>query len=94
MNDLTAAVRAIARRLLEEQKVDVVYGWVKGPAPTQSIPAFVRTAEEADRLVFDQYCIHNLSTFLLDLRDGHQRVGIFVKGCDSRGVVRLIEDRQ
>lgn len=94
MSELTAQVCAIAKRLLANQQVDIVFGWEKGPQPFRSNPVFIRDSADAERLVFDEFCIHNLSTFLLDYRNGHEKIGIFVKGCDSRGVVRLIEDHQ
>lgn len=94
MNELTSQVREVAKRLLESQKVDLILGWEKGAQPFRSSFAVIRSPQEADRLVFDEFCINNLSTYLLDYRDGHERIGIFVKGCDSRGVVRLVEDNQ
>jgi len=94
MSELTARVREIAKRLLDNQQVDVVFGWEKGTEPFSSTPVFIRRPEEAERLVFDEFCIHNLSTYLLEYRDGNEKIGIFVKGCDSRGVVRLLEDEQ
>ncbi len=94
MKELTNQVRDVAKRLLESQAVDLILGWEKGTQPFRSILAVVRNAAEADKLVFDEFCITNLSTYLLDYRDGHEKIGIFVKGCDSRGVVRLIEDNQ
>lgn len=94
MIDYSKEIRDIARRLLTEKKVDVFFGWVKGEEPYISAPVFITTPDEAERLVFDDYCIHNLSTYLLDYRDGSEKIGIVVKGCDSRGVVRLIEDNQ
>ena len=94
MKELTTQVREVARRLLENQAVDLILGWEKGPQPFRSNPATVRSAADTERLVFDEFCISNLSTYLLDYRDGHEKIGIFVKGCDSRGVVRLIEDNQ
>ncbi|MGI6488015.1 MAG: 4Fe-4S ferredoxin [Syntrophomonadaceae bacterium] len=94
MKELTDRVRQTARKLLDGQQVDLVLGWEKGPEPFRSQPVFIREPEEAEQLVFDEFCIHNLSTFLLDYRDGQEKIGIFVKGCDSRGVVRLIEDNQ
>lgn len=94
MSELTAQVREIAKKILENQRVDMVLGWEKGPQPFRSNPVVVRRPEDVEQLVFDEFCIHNLSTFLLDYRDGKENIGIFVKGCDSRGVVRLIEDNQ
>jgi ferredoxin len=94
MNDLTPEVRRIARTLLENKQVDLIFGWSKAPETGQSVPAFINRPEDAERLIFDEYCIHNLSIYLLDYRDRQERIGIFAKGCDSRGIVRLAEDEQ
>ncbi len=94
MGDLTPEVQRIAGNLLSQGQVDLVLGWAKAPSNGQSVPACIRQAEQAGRLIFDQYCIHNLATGLLDHRDSSERIGIFVKGCDSRGIVRLAEDGQ
>ncbi len=94
MNDLTPDVQRLARTLLENRQVDLVFGWAKEQGTNQSIPAFISRPEEAGRLIFDEYCIHNLSVYLLDYRDRQEKIGIFVKGCDSRGIVRLAEDGQ
>jgi hypothetical protein len=74
MTDLTPEVRRIARTLLENSQVDLIFGWTKVPETDQSVPVFISQAQEADRLIFDEYCIHNLSTYLLDYRDGQQKI--------------------
>lgn len=55
---------------------------------------FARSKDEVEKIIFDEYCIHNLSTSLLKFRDSQQKIGIVVKGCDSRGIIRLLEDNQ
>jgi ferredoxin len=92
--DVTQKIQETARQLLESQKVEVVLGWEKGAEPYLSRPVFISKAEDAAKLVFDAFCIHNLSSYLLDYRDRSEKIGIVVKGCDSRGVIRLIEDHQ
>lgn len=94
MSDLSLKIREAARRQLESQQVDIIIGWEKGDEPYQSIPVFIDKPEDTSKLVFDDFCIHNLSTFLLDYRDRSEKIGIVVKGCDSRGIIRLIEDQQ
>jgi len=94
MSDLTPEVQRIAKDLLENKKVDIVFGWAKAPENDESVPVFIRQPEDAKRLIFDEYCIHDLSGYLLDYRDGKEKIGIFAKGCDSRAIVRLVEDEQ
>lgn len=94
MSDLTGQMRKVARELLEKGEVNYVIGWEKGTFPHQSPPFFARTPEDAERLVWDEYCVNNLAIYLLDDRYGDSKIGLFVKGCDSRGVVRILQDKQ
>ncbi|MDO4540449.1 MAG: 4Fe-4S binding protein [Syntrophomonadaceae bacterium] len=94
MKDITNKLQTIAANLLNEGKVDVFLAWQKGVTDYQTSPLFVRKAEDADRIVFDEYSINNLAAALLKYRDGHEKIGIAVKGCDSRAIVRLLEDNQ
>ncbi|NLG32044.1 MAG: 4Fe-4S ferredoxin, partial [Syntrophomonadaceae bacterium] len=94
MTDINNKIREIAARLLKDKQVDLFMAWEKGELDYQVKPYFARTPEEADRMVFNDYCIQNLSNGLLKFRDGQEKIGIVVKGCDSRGIVRLLEDNQ
>ena len=90
-----------ARRLLREGKVKYVIGYATGTNGWSASPAFVGTPAEVDRLVWDPTCVHNLTKFLVDekRRKGRSRkpdtrpVGLFVKGCDSRAVVVLLQEK-
>ncbi len=94
MTDITLKIREIATRLLQSDQVDVFVGWEKGPQEYQTRPFFVRRVEDVEKLVFNEYSIHNLTNYLLKYRDSTDRVGLVVKGCDSRGIVRLLQDNQ
>lgn len=90
----TKEIRDIAARLLESGQVDMVMAWEKGDQEYQTIPFIARTVDEASRIVCDDYSIHNLANSLIRYRDGKEKIAIVVKGCDSRGLVRLLEDNQ
>ncbi len=94
MSDITAKMRAMAKELLEKGEVKWVLGWEKGTFPYQSPPVCITKSTDADRLVWDDYCLNNLAIYLLDDRYGEGKIALFVKGCDSRGVQRLIQDKQ
>ncbi len=94
MNEITQKMRFAAREILEKKEVNYVIGWEKGSFAYQSPPVFIDKGEDVDRLIWDEFCISNLAVYLLDERCRETKVGLFVKGCDSRGVVRLIQDRQ
>ena len=60
-----------------------------------------REPEDVSRLTWDPSCVHNLVRFLVDekKRKGRQKepdtrpVGIVVKGCDSRALVVLLQEK-
>jgi len=91
MQQLTDDIRAIARKLLREKKVEVVIGYERGSLPLRRRPCFVRREEDADRLVWDGWCDNTLATYLPKRRE---KAAIVAKGCDSRAVVELIKEKQ
>lgn len=94
MINITNQIRDIAIRLFNEEKIDLFIAWEKGDLDYQTKPYFATSAEDVEKIVFDEYSVHNIANTLLKFRDGHERIGIVVKGCDSRGLVRLLEDNQ
>jgi formate dehydrogenase subunit beta len=88
-------LRDLGRRLLAEKAVSVVIGWEQGPRGAR--PAFVTRSEDADRLIFDQRCVHNLATYLSPRRSHVVRLGrraVVVKGCDAKSVAGLVRETQ
>lgn len=89
-----ARIRDLARQALAEGKVDYFIGWKAGFSPSEVIPAFVRDPQEVDVLVWNPLAHHNLTTFLKrkmpDPPDA--RIGVCVKGCDSRTLVALLQE--
>ncbi|MBQ6853310.1 MAG: 4Fe-4S ferredoxin, partial [Peptococcaceae bacterium] len=87
-------MRNIARELLESGEATMVIGWEKGALPYQSTPVMIRSAEDVDKLIWDEYCQQNLSTYLIDYIYTDEKVAIFAKGCDTRAYNRLIQDNR
>jgi formate dehydrogenase (coenzyme F420) beta subunit len=85
-------LKAIARRLLEEKRVEVVIGYAAGPEPHTAVPAFARTVEECEVLIFDRTCEYNLARYLHKFKG--KKVAIVAKGCDERSIVGLIQEKQ
>jgi len=94
MKEITEKIQTIAARLFEEGKIDVFIAWEKGERDYQVKAYVARSKEDVKNIVFNEYAIYNVANMLLKFRDGHERIGIAVKGCDSRGIVRLLEDLQ
>lgn len=94
MSDITAKMRETAKELLEKGEVKYLIGWEKGRFPNQSPPAFIDYVGDVDRLVWDDYCLAGTAKYLLDDKFPEGKIGLFVRGCDSRAVNRLIQDNQ
>ncbi len=94
MKEIGNKIREIASRLFNDGQVDIFIAWRKGNVDYQTKPYIAKSIEDVNNIVFDEYSIHVLSNYLLKFRDGKEKIGIVVKGCDSRGIVRLLEDQQ
>ena len=90
---VTETVRKRARELLESGEVAVFVGWEMGRFEHQRTPLICLDAADTDRLVFDEWCANNLAKYATDLKV-RGKVGLCVRGCDSRAVNRLIADNQ
>jgi formate dehydrogenase subunit beta len=89
------ALQELAARLLTDKTVTTVIGWANGPRGPR--PTFVTSPDQADKLVFDTKCVHNLATYLNPRRSHLVPLGkkaVVVKGCDARAVAGLIRETQ
>jgi ferredoxin len=99
LSDITNAIRQKASELLESKQVDCVIGYEAGPTG-RARPAFIYDPAEADRLVFDATCVHNLVNYLHDKKKARKRgeqpprVAVVAKPCDSRAVNVLLAEQQ
>ncbi len=91
MKNLPAEIRDIARKLLEDKRVDLIIGFERGSLPLRSTPCFIRQGEEVGRLVFNAGCENNLARYLPKRTE---KIGIVAKGCDARSIIGLIQEAQ
>jgi formate dehydrogenase (coenzyme F420) beta subunit len=91
MLEYTQKIREIARRLLEEKKVDVFIGYRKGSVPMMNEPILIKDPADAELLQWDIHCGFNLCNYLTKRTD---RVGIVANGCNSRNIVTHIVENQ
>lgn len=84
-------IKEIAKRLLDEDKVDVVIGFRKGTLPYMSEPAIVRKSADVDGLIWDGTCRMNVCNYLTGRKD---RIAVVAKGCDSRNIItHMVENK-
>ena len=86
MTELKGQIKAA----LEAKEVEFVMGWQKGFDGLHATPLYMRKPEDVEKLIWGPLNVHSLATYL-PLFKG-KKVGIVVKGCDSRGVVELLQE--
>ena len=94
---VTDAIRQQAVKLLTEETVVAVVGYLPGRRKGTAIPALVTSAEEAAKLIFSPACLNNLSLYLTKAKKGvlkKGRVAIVAKGCDLRALAGLMGESQ
>lgn len=92
MPDLDA-LKAEAKRVLDEGIVEIVIGFKAGDTPLHPQPAFFRSAAEVDQLVYGALCQNNLATYLTR-QPKTQKIGMLVRGCENRSVNALAFEGQ
>ena len=96
---ITGGVRQVARQLLESGQVGCVIGYETGPR-RRVRPVFIRKADQAERLVWNQHCTHNLSVYLGDAlvaqrgKPAPAPVAVVAKPCDSRAINVLLGENR
>ena len=97
--DVQAALREKARELLASGQVQMVLGYEKSYRGGSVRPVVVRSAEESERLVWNDRCGQNLCGYLLRepvlgvIRSGG-KVAVVAKGCDVRSFLGLVQEKQ
>ena len=83
--ELKEAIKAAMAEGLEG-----VLGWKQGFDAVHAEPVFMTTPEEVDSLIWGPFNVHNLAVFLPQYKG--RKIGVVVKGCDSKGVVELLAE--
>jgi len=90
-----------AKTVLEEGKVKYIIGYEKSANGLMPVPGFIKNPEEVEKLIWTPACVYNLTKFLVDekrrkskeKKPDERPVGLVVKGCDSRALVVLLQEK-
>lgn len=104
MEAITENIRREARRLLEDEVVDLVIGYELGWDGAQPIPAFVDQSGDVGKLIYSENCTHNLAKYLVG-REGYLtsrfrpseetvRVALVAHPAAMRTIVALLREYQ
>ncbi len=84
-------IREIAKKILEEKKIDLIIGFKKGTIPMMTEPVLIKDGQNSDQLYWDSFCNMNLANYL---PKREEKIGIIAKGCDSRNIaVHIVENQ-
>ena len=95
-------MKALIKDLVKQDDVKYAIGWEKGTYGARTRPSFAISPEEVDKFIFNPLCVANLATFLtkeekLPLPRGQtaekKKMVILVKGCDSRSIIQLLNEK-
>jgi len=87
-------LQEVVRKLLAEGAVEYFIGYCQSSQPHRAVPCFVSDESEVEKLVWGPLCGQNLSKYVLRANELEGKVGILVKGCDTRAIVELIKQHQ
>ncbi len=95
-------IRNISKHLLDEGTVDMIVGYGEGTLPCTTMPLIITTADEADGLVWNPFCVLNLARYVqketaqarANKDAAEPAIGVVAKKCDARALVELIREKQ
>ena len=93
LDELKACIKSKIKDL------DVVIGWQQGYDAAHTVPLFMRTEEDVDRLVWGPFNVNNPATYVNEMigkavpLDKVKKIGVVVKGCDSRSIVEMLQEK-
>jgi len=91
MNEL----REKAKELLLTKMVGLIIGYANGNGHNRTHPFIAKNPDDADKLIFNNYCVNNLAVYLTRKEiKGKGAIGIVAKGCDIKAIIQLIQENQ
>ncbi len=94
-------IRKEARRVLSEGSVKYLVGYKRGINGLSAVPAFIRDPGDVDQLIWEATCVHNLARFIVEEKRRQSRqknpdtrpIALIAKGCDSRALMVLLQEK-
>jgi formate dehydrogenase subunit beta len=87
-------LKELVKKLLAEGEIKYFIGYCQSPQSGRVSPCFVSEESEVDKLVWGPLCGQNLGKYVLRANEFEGKVGILLKGCDSRAIIELIKQHQ
>ena len=106
---ITEEIRAKAKDLLSSGEITAFLGFTSGSLPMTTRPFVAKRPEDAERLIWNSFCVMNLANYLPALLKSLEpprgpkdpppagplpKVGVVATGCWSRNIVVQMQERQ
>ncbi|MDA8162065.1 MAG: 4Fe-4S dicluster domain-containing protein [Desulfobacteraceae bacterium] len=106
---ITEEIRAKARELLSSGEIAAFLGFTSGSLPMTTRPFVAKRPGDADKLIWNSFCVMNLANYLPALLESLEpprgpkdpppagplpKVGVVATGCCSRNIVVQMQERQ
>jgi formate dehydrogenase subunit beta len=92
--DYTKQIQEIAAKLFAEDRIDAFVGYRTTGFDENLVPVIITGADDVSKLVFNGKSVFNLTNYLKHEHTRNKRVGLVVKGCDSRSLNLLLTESQ
>ena len=90
----TKQIQDIAAKLFAEGKIDVFVGYRMNGFDDNQVPILITDPQDVSKLVFTDKSVFNLVNYLKTDHTRRKRVGLVVKGCDSRSLNLMLTESQ
>ena len=90
----TKQIQDIAAKLFADGKIDVFVGYRINGFDDNQVPVLITGPQDVPRLVFTDKSVFNLTNYLKTEHTRKKRVGLVVKGCDSRSLNLMLTESQ
>ena len=95
-------LRDAVKKTVGRKDVKFVVGYDKGTTGFHAAPTFAYDEKDAKKFIFNPTCVKNLAVYPMledkpPLRRGEEpdtrKIGLVLKGCDSRAIVQIIQEK-
>ncbi|MBM3704940.1 MAG: 4Fe-4S ferredoxin [Actinobacteria bacterium] len=74
-------------------EVECLVGYTQSDIAGRTNPVFIKEKAEAGKLIFDRFCINNLSVYPYYMKDEFMgSIGVVLKPCDVKSIAQLISE--
>jgi len=94
-------LKEAVKNVLDQGKVKYVISYRTSSNGLKPVPFFIKDSKDIDQITWNPLCVYNLARFLVDEKRKKAReknpdqrpVGVVVKGCDSRAINVLLQEK-